>query len=161
MNSENSIKDQIRKNAYILNVMEVVGTANAPQIDTSDLRWKSNIKKDLFSFYKKLGNIVTRSDIGDIVFNERQLSNALRYVDTEGEAAAFFVAHSVVRRGIILSMNINHKNRSLKTITFAAPVEINNIRGNVAVVVKSADKNRYKAHRILTPDGNLFSLDKI
>ena len=53
----------------------------------------------------------------------------------------------------------NSFHRNLKTITFAAPVEINSIRGNVAVVVKSADKNRYKAHRILTPDGNLFSLD--
>ena len=161
MNSENSIKNQIRENAHILNVMEVIGTANVPRIDTSDLSWKNNMKKDLFSFYKKIGNIVTRSDIGDIVINERQLSNALRYVETEGEAAAFFVAHNVIRRGIILSMNMNHKNRSLKTITFAGPVEINCIRGNVAVVVKSADKNRYKAHRILTPDGNLFSLDKI
>ena len=92
---------------------------------------------------------------------ERRGCNALRYVDTEGEAAAFYVAHYVIRRGIILSMNMNHKNRSLKTITFAAPVEINSFRGNVAVVVKSADKNRYKAHRILTPDGNLFSLENI
>jgi len=161
MNSEKSIKDQIRENAHILNAMEVVGIAKAPRIDMSNPRWKSSIKKDLFSFYNKLGNIVTRSDIGDIIINDRQLSNALRYVDTEGEAAAFFVANNVIKRGIILSMNMNHKNRSLKTITFAAPVEINNIRGNVAVVVKSADKNRYKAHRILTPDGNLFSLDKI
>jgi len=120
MNNENSIKNQIRENAHILNVMEVVGNAKVPRIDTSNPEWKSNIKKELFSFYKKLGNTVTRSDIGDIVINERQLSNALRYIDTEGEAAAFYVA----------------------------------------VVVKSADKNRYKAHRILTPDGNLFSLDK-
>jgi len=161
MNSEKSIKTQIRENAHILNAMEVVGTAEAPRIDTSNPGWKSSIKKDLFYFYKNLGNTVTRSNFGDITICERQLSNALRYVDTEGEAAAFYVAHYVIRGGIILSMNMNHKNRSLKTITFAAPVEINSIRGNVAVVVKSADKNRYKAHRILTPDGNLFSLDKI
>jgi len=143
----------------MLNAMDVVGTTTIERIDTSKLGWKNDLKKHLFAFYKTLGNFVKRSDIGDISISERQLSNALRYVDTEGEAVAFFVAHSVLRRGIILSVNLDHKNRRLKTITFVAPVEINGIRGNVAVVVKSADKNRYKAHRVLTPDGNMFSLD--
>jgi hypothetical protein len=159
MNGDSSIKNQIRNNADMLNAMEIVGTATVERIDTSKLGWKNDLKKDLFAFYKTLGNSVKRNDIGDISVNERQLSNALRYVDTEGEVAAFFVAHSVLRRGIILNVNLDHKNRRLKTITFAAPVEINGIRGNVAVVVKSADKIRYKAHRILTSDGNVFSLD--
>lgn len=159
MDNEKSIKDQIREKANMLNAMEVVGTATVERMDTSVLGWKTKIKKDLFAHYKALGFTVKRNDIGDISINERHLSNALRYVQTEGEAAAFFVAHRVIRHGVILNMNMDHKKRSLKTITFAAPVEINNIRGNMAVVVKSADKNRYKAHRILTPDGNLFTLD--
>ena len=109
MNSENSIKNQIRENTHILNAMEVVGTANVERIDISDLGWKSSLKKDLFYFYKNLGNTVTRSDFGDITISERQLSNAFRYVDSEGEAVAFYVAHYVIRRGIILSMYMNHK----------------------------------------------------
>jgi len=50
----------------------------------------------------------------------------------------------------------NHKNRNIDTITFGAPVEVNGVRGNMAVGVKIAGKNRYKAHRILTSDGQMI-----
>ena len=41
-------------------------------------------------------------------------------------------------------------------MTYAAPVEINGKRGNMAVVIKQTGKNRYKAHRILSPSGGLI-----
>lgn len=42
-------------------------------------------------------------------------------------------------------------------MTFSAPVEINGKRGNVAVVVKLT-KDYFKALRILTPEGKIYSL---
>lgn len=49
-----------------------------------------------------------------------------------------------------------HKGRGYDTVTFAAPVTINGITGNMAVVVKKTKGNRYKTHRILMPDGSAF-----
>jgi len=51
------------------------------------------------------------------------------------------------------STKINHKDREYGTIIFAAPVEINGIRCNVAVVVKETNKNYYKVHRVAIPEG--------
>lgn len=48
-----------------------------------------------------------------------------------------------------------HKDRKKRTILFAAPVELNGIRGNMGVVV-NANGNHYYAHRIVLPDGSAF-----
>jgi len=58
----------------------------------------------------------------------------------------------------MIGYHTNHKDRSLDTITFAAPVELNGKRGNMAEVIKIAGRNIYKTHRILTPEGNKFIL---
>jgi hypothetical protein len=67
--------------------------------------------------------------------------------------SAYFVVHKVIKQGIEIGRHLNHKNRRIDKITFGAPVEVNGVKGNTAVVVKTAGKNRYKAHRILTPEG--------
>ena len=80
----------------------------------------------------------------------------MEYVNTEGEAIAFFAAYKVIKQGIMIGYHTNHKDRSLDTITFAAPIELNGKRGNMAVVIKVAGRKLYKAHRILSSDGSLF-----
>lgn len=160
MACNDTIKEQIRENCYVLNAMPVVGTASVRRVDVTERDWKKHFEDELFSFYRKLGNSVNRQGFGNIEISVSHLSNALRYAKTEGEAVAFFVAHYVLKHGAIISFVENHKNRGLDTITIAAPVELNGIRGNMAIVVKTAEKNRYKAHRILTPDGNIYTLDE-
>jgi len=44
--------------------------------------------------------------------------------------------------------------------TFAAPVEIDGQRGNMAVVVKKTTDNFYKVHRIVTPDGKVLKFEQ-
>ena len=61
----------------------------------------------------------------------------------------------------MIGYHTNHKDRSLDTISFSAPVELNGKRGNMAVVVKIAGRNIYKTHRILAPDGKLFLLNDV
>ncbi|MCL2820585.1 MAG: hypothetical protein FWD38_07110, partial [Oscillospiraceae bacterium] len=111
------------------------------------------------SFYNNIGTKINRKGFGDVIITPRVLTDALRYATNSGEAAAFFVAHKVIKQGIIIGYHTNHKDRSLDTISFAAPVELNGKRGNMAVVVKIAGRNIYKTHRILTPEGKIFLLD--
>jgi len=150
------IKDQIRDNIVNLNALPVVASCNIDYIDTSKHGWKGRLKDKLIAFYNKIGTKINRQGFGDVILTPRIINKALEYVNTEGEAIAFFAAHKVIKQGIMIGYHINHKNRSLDTITFAAPVELNGRRGNMAVVVKVAGRKLYKAHRILTTDGSLF-----
>ena len=155
------IKDQIRNNQDSLNALPVVTSCNVDYIDTSKHGWKRHLKSDLIAFYKTIGTKINRQGFGDVIITPRILSDALRYVTNNGEAAAFFVAHKVIKQGIMIGYHVNHKDRRLDTITFAAPVELNGKRGNMAVIVKSAGRNIYKTHRILTQDGRFFLLDDV
>ena len=152
------IKDQIRDNQDNLNSLKVVATYTCGYIDTNIKGWRSKFRTEVISFYKGIGTKISRRGFGDVIVTPRVLTDALRYITNSGEAAAFFVAHKVIKQGIIVGFHTNHKDRSLDTISFAAPVELNGKRGNVAVVVKIAGRNLYKTHRILTPEGKLFLL---
>ncbi|MCL2628581.1 MAG: hypothetical protein FWD44_07810 [Oscillospiraceae bacterium] len=150
------IKDQIRDNIVNLNALPVVASCSIDNIDTSKHGWKGRLKDEVIAFYSKIGAKINRQGFGDVILTPRIINNALEYVSTEGEAVAFFVAHKVIKQGIMIGYHTNHKDRSLDTITFAAPVELNSKRGNMAVVIKVAGRKLYKAHRILTTDGSLF-----
>ena len=67
----------------------------------------------------------------------------------------------MLKRGIEISGHGDHKGRGYETLTIAAPVELNGKRGNMAVVVMRTKGNRYKVHRILTPDGKAFALPEM
>jgi len=153
------IKDQIRAHQDKLNNMDTVGTAVVINIDVSIGNWKELLKPQLYNHFKTLGNCVSRQNFGYVSFSVNDINKSLGYVKTESEAAAYFVAHKVIKQGVEIGQHINHKNRSIDTITFGAPVEINGVRGNMAVVVKTASKNRYKAHRVLTPDGRMINFN--
>lgn len=61
-----------------------------------------------------------------------------------------------MKKGIEIGGHGNHKAREKQTVTFAgAGVELNGIRGNMAVVVNKRG-DHYYAHRIVLPDGKAF-----
>jgi len=154
------IKDQIRDNQNNLNALPTIATYHVKPVNTGKHGWKKRLASELVKFYKIIGTSINRQGFGDVIITPRILADALRYITNNGEAAAFYVAHKVIKHGIMIGYHTNHKDRSLDTITFAAPVEINRKRANMAVVVKVAGRNIYKTHRILTPDGKLFLLDE-
>lgn len=78
-------------------------------------------------------------------------------MNDKSEMAAFLAIPKVLKQGIEIREHDNHKSRGVETVTFSAPVEINGKRGNVAVVVKLT-KNYFKALRILTTEGKVYSL---
>lgn len=52
---------------------------------------------------------------------------------------------------------MDHKNRGYDTLTFGAPITINGVRHNMAVVVRLEGKNYYKLHKVILPNGSMLT----
>ncbi len=154
-----SVKQQLEENADKLNSMEAVFVRN----DIS--AQKGNRGDNLNWILKELGTKdirVQREGVGEIILDSKRISNSLRYLKSDGELAAYAALPDVLKNGTIIDATDNHKGRNYSTLTIGAPVVINEVRGNVAAVVKQdSGKNVYKVHRILLPDGSSFTYEKI
>ena len=106
----------------------------------------------------KFGYKIDRQDFGSILFDKTAIANARKYVKTDSEAAAIIASPYVLKRGKAISGHKNHKNEGYPSVTFAAPVVLNGVIGDVAVCVFYGDKNRIHAIRVLTPEGSTFDL---
>lgn len=148
-----SIKGQIQTRMNELNKMDVVAHVNVTLPEKSNA---ATLRRWAVDMLKHTGFKVDRKGFGTIEFGESRLKKSLNYLNDRGEIAALVAVPQVLKRGIIAGSHENHKYRGFPTITFVAPVEINGIRGNMGVVVKQENKNTYKTHRILMPNGAAF-----
>lgn len=150
--AQKSIKDQIRANAAALSEMKSVANIRA------DLRGMNIKEKRQWAenVLKASGYRVDRQAFGVIAFEPRHINEGLNYLSDDGEIAAFAALPQLLKRGKIIDVHNNHKGRDFGTVTIAAPVEINGVRGNMAAVVKRTGKDHYHTHRILMPDGSAF-----
>jgi len=151
--AKTSIKDQLRAVQNQLNTMDVVASVHAPSFD--GVKEKER-KAWAINALKSSGYKTDVKDFGIVEHGEKEINNSLNYLNSSEEIAAFACIPRVLKRGIRTSGHENHKGRNYTTVTFAAPVEINGMRGNMAVVVKQTSKNHYKTHRVLMPDGSAF-----
>lgn len=155
---QDSVKKQLREHQNALNNMKAVATIR-------DNGWKGMstgaFRQKIVNDLKKTGYRVDNPSIGVIDFDEKLLNRSLNYIQTDAEAAAYQALPQVLKRGIEISGHDNHKGRDYETLTIAAPVELNGKRGNMAVVVMKTKGNRYKVHRILTPEGEAFALPEM
>lgn len=150
-----SIKEQVENSRETLNAMEVVARATVP----TNLKNKDAAAEWASERLKGTGYRVDRQGYGEIYFSKKDMDKGLRYADTPAEKAALAVLPQVLKRGIEIGDHANHKNRTKQTVTFAAPVELNGTRGNMAVVV-NRNGNHYYAHRIVLPDGTAFKFSE-
>ncbi len=154
-NNTSSIKQQIKDHLNEINEMDSV----------ADISYTKGSKKELkqraIKEFKSIGFQIERKGFGVIEIGERQISDSLNYLNNDGEYAALLAVPKVLKRGKNISGHDNHKGRSFGSITIAAPVTINGITGDMAVVVKQTGKNRYYTHRILMPDGSEFVFKEI
>ncbi len=150
-----SIKEQVEHSRKTLNAMEIVARATVP----TDLKNKDAAAEWASERLKGTGYRVDRQGYGEIYFSKKDMDKGLRYADTPAEKAALAVLPQVLKRGIEIGDHANHKNRTKQTVTFAAPVELNGTRGNMAVVV-NRNGNHYYAHRIVLPDGTTFQFSE-
>lgn len=145
------IKEQLEHSAETLNAMRTVASVEVPQSFTS----KSEAAKWAIETLKRTGYQVDRQGYGVIHFNAKDINRGANYADTSAEKAALAALPAVLKKGIEIGGHANHKAREKQTVTFAAPVELNGIRGNMAVVVNKRG-DHYYAHRIVLPDGKAF-----
>lgn len=151
-----SIKEQIEQSREELNKMEVVARETVPE----NLPNKDAAAKWAADRLKANGYKVDRQGFGEILFTKKDLDKGLRYADTPAEKAALAALPKVLKRGIEIGDHTNHKKREKQTVTFAAPVELNGVRGNMGVVI-NRNGNHYYAHRIVLPDGTVFQFSGI
>ena len=156
-NSESdSIKEQLAKHQEELDNMQVIASI--------DIRKTFKNAKDAYDWavetLKQSGYKVDRMGFGEIVFDEKRLKNGLQYLKTNPERVAYSLIPKVLKKGAVIGGHPNHKERGYSTVTFAAPVEIDGVRGNMAIVVRMEGKNYYKLHRVLMPNGGLFEYKK-
>lgn len=149
------IKEQLEHSAETLNAMRTITSVEVPQSFTS----KSEAAKWAIETLKRTGYQVDRQGYGVIHFNENDIKYGAKYADTAAEKAAFAAIPAVLKRGIEIGGHANHKAREKQTVTFAAPVELNGIRGNMAVVVNKRG-DHYYTHRIVLPDGRTFTFSE-
>ena len=150
------IKEQIANAADKLNAMEPADTITVP----ANIKTNREAAEWAINLLKKTGYKIDRQNYGRIVFGEKDIRNGARYATNNAERAAFAAVPSVLKRGIEIGRHNDHKARSVQTITFAAPVVLNGVRGNMAVVI-NAQGNHYKTHRIVMPDGTTFILEDV
>lgn len=155
--TDSSIKEQIETNRDLLNSMDPVAVINEyPRFNSGD-----DVRKWVVAQFKKIGFKVERQRFGSVVLDDKRVQNALRYFGTYEERVAFAAVPNVIKRGVFIDGHNNHKGRGYDTVTFAAPVVVNGVRGNMAVVVRieSKSKSYYKVHRIIMTDGSEFSFE--
>lgn len=145
-----SIKEQLRNSLDTVNALESVASVEYSPTN------KKELKDRAISEFRKIGFVVDRQNFGKIDIGEKQITNSLNYLNTEAEKAALLTVPKVLKRGEIISGHKDHKGRAYSTITIAAPVEINGVRGNVAATVRQTGASRYYTHRILLPNGSEF-----
>lgn len=131
--NKTTIKQQINAVASELNAMDTVADVVAPNIS----KWPDKCKKEwVLDVLKNSGYKVDVQNFGVVEVGKNQIETSLTYLDEPGELAAFVCVPRVLKRGKRIAGHENHKGRKVETVTFAAPVAINGVRGNMAVVVK-------------------------
>lgn len=153
----NSIRTQMRSSQESINKMDPVAEIEAPK-EFSNMN-KAEKQNWVIEKLQPTNYQVDRKDFGIISFTKNRLKSAFNYFRKgSAEEASFEAIPYVLEKGIEISNRGEHKGRGYGTVTFAAPITINGVRGNMAVTVKRTDGNYYKVHRILTPDGSVFKL---
>ena len=147
-----NIKEQIENSRDELNAMDVVESVTVP----TKFKNKKEAANWAIDLLKSTGYQIDRQGFGKIYFNAADIRYAANYADSNAEKAALAALPKVLKRGIQVGEHGNHKQRKKATVTFAAPVELNGIRGNMGIVVNVRD-GHYYTHRIILPDGKAFT----
>lgn len=149
-----TIKKQIENSKHLLNEMEPAADKTVPYFGKGQ---KDAAARWAIAELQRKGYHVDKQGYGIIYFDKNDIDAAARYADTPAEKGALALIYDVLKRGKEIGRHEDHDKRGKKTITFGAPVVLNGIRGNMAVVVNMRS-NHFYAERIVLPDGSAFIL---
>lgn len=152
-------REELRNPVASVNVIQARGMTDKQILDTVDAE------------FKKIGRGVDVKNFGFVDLSTKIVNDALnRYVKSAIEKSVILSLPKVLKKGIQIDEDINHKSRKHDSFTFAAKIEFigddknadESIKtdGIVGVLVKKTKGNRYKAHRVLLSDGSPFEFNK-
>lgn len=151
-----SIKEQIANSKDELNKMSLVAEKTVPK----NLFNKTEAYNWAVKGLERINYSVYRKAVGEIRISRKDINKRLKYAKTSEERAAIALVPAILKYGREIGAHKNHKGRSKSIITFAAPVVMNGVRGNMAVMVNQ-NSDSYNAHRIVLPDGSAFKFSDI
>jgi len=154
--NHSSIKTQLKQHSGELEKMEEV--ANVTYDKAKGKPYYEQLNEVLKN---RFGYKIQRRDFGTISFDDKAIQGVRKYINSDAEAAALIAAPDVLKKGKAISGHKNNKNKGFPSVVFAAPALLNGKRGNVAVSVLYGQGKRVHSIRVLTPEGNVFLLDKI
>ena len=131
---DGTIKKLLEENSDKLNTMEPVYSASVPESVGHRLSVKEKWMREQL---KRFGKSVDRKDFGKVDLSDKKIADAAKYLDKDPEVVATVCVPYVIKRGIEINHHTEHKGReTVESFTFAAPVVLNDVRGNMAVVVQ-------------------------
>ena len=151
-----SIRIQLQQAQDELNKKEPVANVRAENVP-------KNVSKAVpwaVERLKHTGYKVERKNFGTIIFDEGHIREALRHITGKpDEIGAILALPRVLKRGDIIESHGKHQGRVQDSYTIAAPITVNGVRGNMAVVVHRTTKNFFHAYRVLLPDNSNFTFE--
>lgn len=162
------LKEQVKAHQNELNKMEAVADITGPKsINPFDTRGMVTWAQKILNAFK----IVDVPGFGKVRIEPKRINRSFDYLPSSinknsqaalrrAQIAAYPAIPRVLKRGVQIQEHTRHKGNQHDTVTFAAPVVINGVRGDMAVVVTITTDNFYKVHRVLTKDGELLTIDK-
>ncbi|MBR7001944.1 MAG: hypothetical protein IKI11_04710, partial [Neisseriaceae bacterium] len=122
LKNQPTIKEQIRENADKLNNMPSVASVTGTAKNITALR------QEVLQHLKDTGGfVVDVPNFGKVELGEKEISQSLKYIETDAEKIAYKAIKAVLKRGIRIENRNNHKDRNYSPVTFAAPIEINGV----------------------------------
>ncbi|MGP1544622.1 MAG: hypothetical protein ACTTIO_06735, partial [Candidatus Fimenecus sp.] len=158
--TDDTIKEQLKSHSAELDKMDSVFSIEKSGGFSSGKNALNWVMEKL----KGYGKLIARQGFGNVELDEKRVRNGCRYFEPYNkylnEIIAFAAVPKVIKQGIEVGKHIEHKGRDYNTITFAAPITINGIRNNMAVVVRIEGKKYYKVHRVVLPDGSQLTFEQ-
>lgn len=144
-----SIREQIKNSREKLISGGVKARLSVPKAALTNLREAENYG---ISKLKEYGSQIDRNHFGTIYFGDSEIGEIKRYANVIPEKLAIGLVPMVCKRGEIIGRHTDHKGRKVPTITFGSQVEINGVKGLMAVTIKET-RNTVHAERIFFDEG--------
>ena len=149
-----SIKDQLNKHSAEINAMNPVAVVTYNPKSTT--RLADRIMQEVPRIG---GGLINRNGIS-FEFDSAGAESIANHARTDELRAAALSAPYVAKYGKLIAGQQNHENTGLTTLTYAAPVVINETPTNVGLVIQFQNNGRPRAVNVELQNGDVFRLNK-
>ena len=152
MDNFSSIKEQLKKHADEINEMKPAAVVEyAPK--------SSHLVSVIMGEVGKIDGKNMKNSGVSFTFDEVGARSIIAHAKTNELRGAALAAPYVAKYGKLIAGKRNHENTGLTTLTYAAPVIMNETTVNVGVVIQSQANGRPRAVNVGLQSGGVFKID--